>query len=52
MLTLHHIPRARQHMLDYRDFVMDDVAIGFVDGDLLLDNGLVVFVRRNAAGLW
>src|SRR5215510_16508348 len=50
-VALGHGPRARQCIVDRRDLVAQYVRIGVVEGDSLLDDRLVVFVQRNAAGI-
>src|SRR5437588_5217333 len=44
-------PRTRQGMVEYRDVVMEDVRIGFVEVNALLDEGLPIFVERNTAAV-
>ena len=38
-------PRSRQGIVDYRHFVMQDVWIGLVEIDTLLEDGLIVEVQ-------
>ena len=39
----------RQSMIDHGDFVIEHVAVGLVEIDPLLDDGLAVAVKRHAA---
>jgi hypothetical protein len=50
-VALHHGPRPRQGMVEDRDFVVKDIAIGFVDIDPFLDDGEIILVQGNAAGV-
>src|SRR6516225_9401648 len=45
LLFLH--PGPRQRMVDHRDLVMEQVGIGLVEIDALLDDGLTVAVERH-----
>src|SRR5579871_6067947 len=49
MIALGHDPRMRQRMIDYRDFVVQDVGVGFVEVNSLPDDSQVVLVQGNAA---
>src|SRR5215467_5421946 len=44
-------PRPRQGIVDGGDLVMEQVGVGAVDKDALLDDGLVVAMERDAAGI-
>ena len=44
-------PRTRQCMVDYRDIVMEDIRIGFVQVNSLLDDGLIVLVQQGTAAV-
>src|SRR5262249_13904136 len=44
-------PRLAQRVIEHGDLVVDDVLVGLVEIDLLLDHGLAVLMERNAAGV-
>src|SRR5205807_1483153 len=44
-------PRSRQRMVEHRDFVINDVLVGLIEVNALLDDGLTILVERNAAGI-
>src|SRR6266702_4940775 len=44
-------PRSRQRMVEHCDFVINDVLVGLVEVNALLDDGLTILVERNAAGI-
>src|ERR1700730_18142809 len=46
-----HQPRPSQGMVDGGDVVVQQIRVGLVEIDALLDNGLVVFVQWDAAGV-
>src|SRR5262245_18630694 len=46
-----HGPRAGQGVVDGRDLVVDQVGIGGVDRDALLDDSLIIIVHRDAGRL-
>ena len=46
-----HRPRMRERMVDQRDFVMEDIPVGLVAINPLLDDGLIVLVQRNAGAV-
>src|SRR5262245_450398 len=46
-----HGPRAGQGIVDRGDLVMQQVAVGLVDRDALLDDGPVVLVQRKPVGI-
>src|SRR6516225_11473799 len=50
-VVLHHRPWTGQCMVGHGDFVMQEVSIGLVEVDALLDDGLIVLVQRDAAAV-
>ena len=50
-IALEDRPRPRQRMVDHGDFVEQQVAVVLVEVEPLLDDGLVVVVERNSAGV-
>ena len=50
-ITLGHGPRTRQRVVDHRDFVVEGAGVGLVEENSLLDDGLIVPVQRNSAGV-
>ena len=51
MEGLHHHPGCGQCMVDRRDLVPQDVVVGFVEGNALLDDALIITVQRKPAGI-
>src|SRR5713101_316720 len=41
-----HRPRMRERMVDQRDFVMEDIPVGLIAINPLLDDGLIVLMQR------
>ena len=50
-IILGHRPGTRQRVVDRGDFVVQQVRIGLVAVDLLLDDGLIVLVKWKAVGV-
>src|SRR5262245_24475633 len=48
---LSHCPRARQRVVDGRDFVVQNVWIGFIEINSLFDDSLIILVKRETAAL-
>src|SRR5215471_18797400 len=48
---LGHGPRARQRVVDGRDFVVQNVRIGFIEVNSLFDDALIILVKRETAAL-
>jgi hypothetical protein len=51
MVVLGYRPRSGQRIVDRCNFIMQNVRIRFVEVDPLLDEGLIVRVQRDAAGV-
>src|SRR5450432_2863835 len=50
-VSLVYRPRSRQSVIYDGDLVMQDISIGFVEIDALLEDRLVVLVKRQAGGI-
>src|SRR5262249_45649700 len=46
-VVLGHRPWARQRVVDHRDLVVHHIAVCFVERDALLDDALIILVKRD-----